>query len=158
MPVSGAASQVFDDIGLHLEQARSVDRAVVPLGMYLAWCANLQLLSDALGERAATLVMRVRYREITGSELAVAGCAGRLAADHLNAEGRAFTEHYYPRYLDEFRAVFGPDPYAVRDDWDHYDRIAPLLTRALMGFRGHPGATGETVTRASRPAWWKLWN
>jgi hypothetical protein len=161
--MTSACGEIFDDIGLHLEQARSFDRAVVPLGMYLAWCANHQLLSESLAERAADLVMRVRFREITGSELAVAGCAGVMAAEHLSGEGRAFTEHYYPGYLDEFRAEFGADPYAVRDDWDHYDRIAPKLTRALMRFRGHAGAVTDAVAAAdgaagsSRPRW-KFWN
>jgi hypothetical protein len=163
--VTGAREEIYDDIGLHLAEARSFDRAAVPLGMYLAWCANHQLLSTAFRERAAGLVMRVQFRDITGSELLVAGCGGVLAAEHLSSEGRAFTEHYYPGYLREFCMVFGPDPYAVRDDWDHYDRIAPKLTRALMSFRGHAGsATGaaahaavDGAAGASRPRW-KFWN
>ena len=142
---------IFDDVGRHLDEAGSIERAAVPMGMYVAWCANHSLLSAPFAERAATLVLRVRYREVTGSELAVAGCAGVLAGEHLSEEGRAFTEHYYPGYLAEFRAEFGSDPYGVEDDWGHYDRIARRLTRALMEFRGH----GRDGAGAERP-WWRF--
>ena len=142
---------VHDDVARHLAEAGTFERAAVPLGMYVGWLAQHHLLSDALSEAAGSLVTRVRYREITGSELALSGCGGVLESQHLNAEGQAFTEHYYPRYLDEFREEFGGDPYAVADDWDHYDRISPRLTRALMRFRGHGTA------QAPRRAWWKFW-
>jgi len=141
---------VHDDVGWHLAAAGSYERAAVPLGMYVAWLANHHLLSETVVERCATLVTRLRFREITGSELVISGCAGLLDGSHLNAEGQAFTVQYYPGYLDDFRDVFGSDPYAVRDDWEHYDRLAPRLTRALMRFRGQ----GE---RRSRRPWWRLW-
>lgn len=150
---------VLDDLSRHLPAAGSIDRAAVPLGMYLAWCANHQLLSGELQGQAAALVLRVRFREITGSELLVAGCGGSLAAEHLSVEGRAFSETYYHRYLDDFRETFGADPYGVEDDWEHYDRIAPLLTRRLMSFRSVSDdgkAAGAAEQRGGRK-WWKFW-
>jgi len=145
------AALVIDDVGRHLPAAGSFDRAAVPLGMFVAWLAQHQLLSEALCEAAGSLVTRVRFREITGSELLLSGCGGALEAEHLSAEGLAFTEHYYERYLDDFRNVFGADVYAVRDDWDHYDRLAPAITAALMGFRG------RGRRRAAEEKWWKFW-
>lgn len=144
---------IFDDVGNHLGEAGSYDRAAVPLGMYLAWCANHQLLSDAVSRHAADLIMRVRVREVTGSEFAVAGLGGRLDAASLNPEGLAFTQHYYPGYLADFRDEFGHDPYAVRDDWTNYDRIARRLTRALMGYRGVVPA-GGAGRHGRRRRWW----
>ncbi|MEQ8857124.1 MAG: hypothetical protein RIC56_00620 [Pseudomonadales bacterium] len=144
---------VFDDVGRHVAQAGGFDRAAVPLGMYLAWLANHQLLSAAFSERAATLITRLRFREITGSELLVAGCGGVLDAAHLSPEGEAFTTRYFPGFYAEFRREFGADPYAVEDDWDHYDRMARRLTGAFMAFRGRRAApAGQT----SRGQW--LWN
>ena len=52
-------------------------------------------------------MLRVRYREVTGSELLIAGGAGRLDDTHLNEEGQRFTAAFYPAYLDDFRATFG---------------------------------------------------
>jgi hypothetical protein len=145
------AVAVIDDVGRHLPEAGSFDRAAVPLGMFVAWLAQHQLLSEALSECAGSLITRVRFREITGSELLVSGCGGALEAAHLSAEGLAFTEHYYGRFLDDFRDVFGDDVYAVDDDWAHYDRLAPRITEALMGFRGH----GRQ--RDAGGKWWKFW-
>lgn len=147
---------IYDDIGRHLEAAGSFDRAAVPLGMYVAWCANLQLLSREFADAHAALVMRVRFREITGAELLVAGGAGVLEDRQLNEEGRRFTAAWLPGYLDDFRSVFGGSPYDVKDDWDHYDRIAPLLTRRLMDARqgaaaGKPAAVPGTTDQR----WWR---
>jgi hypothetical protein len=145
---------IYDDIGHHLGAAGTFDRAAVPLGMYFAWCANLQLLARAFVDAHETLVLRVRYREVTGAELLVAGGAGRLDDSHLNEEGQRFTAAYLPGYMDDFRAAFGGDPYAVPDDWAHYDRIAPVLTRKLMQQRA---AADDRDTRADEPRhrrWW----
>jgi hypothetical protein len=154
---------IYDDAGAHLADAGSFERAAVPLGMYVAWCAQHQLLSDTLVHDAADLLLRVRFREINGSELLVAGCAGRLGDEHLNATGQAFTGHYYPRYMDDFRAEFGDDVYAVRDDWVTYDRIAARLTAEFMAYcgrargrargRGRSGATAGWLKEVRK--WWK---
>lgn len=146
---------IHDDLGRHLAAAGAIDRAAVPLGMYLAWCTNLQLISDELAGEHGRLVLRVRYREITGAELLVGACAGELADRHLNDEGRRFTAFYLPRYLDDFRTTFGTDPYAVPDDWVHYDLIAPLLTRELMAFRKNHSAGGSKVIGRTDQRWWR---
>ena len=142
--------RVYDELDRHLPLAGSIDRAAVPMGMYMAWCANHQLLSDALQDQASNLVLRIRFREATGSELAVAGCGGVLRPEHFNGEGRSFTEARYADYLADFRMVFGDAPYDVKDDWDHYDQIAPVLTRRLMSFRN------DVPTDGGR-SWWKFW-
>ncbi|NIP16382.1 MAG: hypothetical protein GWM88_17205 [Pseudomonadales bacterium] len=140
---------IYDDLDRHLPAAGSIERAVVPMGMYLAWCVNLQLTGQALEEEAGALVLRVRYREKTGSELLLAACGGALDGRWLNEAGRRFTDEYYKGYLADFRSVFGAAVYDVEDDWDHYDRLAPVLTRRYMGGRGQrqPGSR----------RWWKFW-
>lgn len=148
---------IHDDVGRHLAAAGSFERAAVPMGLYLAWCANLQLLSPDLLDRADELVLRVRYRDVSGSELAVAGCGGVLADEHLSAEGQAFTARYYPRYYDALAAEFGAEPFAVRGDWASYDRIAPVLTRALMAFRGGAQAPAAGAAAAGGRRWWQVW-
>jgi len=140
---------IYDALDHHLAAAGSIERAAVPMGMYLAWCANLQLVSARLAQDAEQLLLRVRFREVTGSELLVAGCAGELHSRWLSEGGQRFTDEYYPRYLGDFAAVFGADIYAVKDDWDHYDRIAAVLTRHYMHGVNEPGGGGK---------WWKFWN
>lgn len=138
---------IHDEVDRHMPRAGSFDRAAVPLGIYLAWCANHALLSDELREREGDRLLRVAYRDVAGSELAVAGCGGVLDDEHLNAEGRAFTARYYDRYLAAFLAV--DDPYEVDAEWSRYDALAPALTRWLMASRGHRGS--------GRKRWWQVW-
>lgn len=113
------------------------------MGMFLAWCVNMNLVSERLLQRAEPLVLRVRYREITGSELLVAGCGGRLESRDFSPAGNAFCERYYAQYLDDYRQAFGADIYNVRDDWEQYDRLAPTLTAHLLG--------------RPRRRWWRFW-
>ena len=139
----------YDDLDNHLPAAGSIDRAAVPLGMYLAWCANLGLLSTAFQQAHERLVLRLRYREITGSELLVAGCGGSLTSDVLSEAGCAFTRTYLSGFLADCRAVFGEDVYGVQDDWSQYDRIAPVLTKKYMTGRADPVDSGKR--------WWQIW-
>lgn len=139
---------LYDHVDRHLVQAGSIGRAVVPMGMYMAWCANLQLVSQRLTDEAERLLLRVRYREATGSELLISACAGGLDGVWLNDEGRHFTDGYYECYLEDFASVFGDDVYAVKDDWVNYDRIAAVLTRRYMARRR---------SAAKRRHWWQFW-
>ena len=120
------------------------------MGMYLAWCVNLNLISAELTEIAEEGVLRVRYREITGSELLISGCGGVLDSRWFTTAGVEFCERHYVGYLDDYRLVFGDDIYAVRDDWSHYDQIAPLLTKRLYAGR-------RKTRRPWQKPWWKLW-
>lgn len=144
---------IVDDIDRHLPAAGSLEKASVPLGMFLAWCVNLGLTRDslghdALGKQAQDLIVRLKYREITGSELLVAGCAGQLHSRDLTSEGQQFVEGFYNEYMPLFTKVFGADVYAVKDDWTHYDKIAKPLTQRLLGSAA-AGKQGKS--------WWKFW-
>jgi hypothetical protein len=128
------------------------------MGMYLAWCANHQLLSNALDHHASNLILRIRFREASPSELAVAGCAGVLRPEHFNREGRSFTEACYADYLLDCRLAFSGSPYDAEDDWESYDRIAALLTRRLMSFRnGGSQDNSQDDSSAGGGPWWKFW-
>ena len=137
---------VYDDLDRHLAAAGSIERAAVPMGMFLAWCVNLNLISSDLLDAAEESILRLRYREITGSELLLRGCGGTLDSRWFSEAGVAFCDRYYARYLDDYREVFGDAIYDVKDDWAHYDRLAPLLTEHLFGRK-----------KARGKAWWQFW-
>ena len=127
---------LYDDIDRHVALAGGIDRAATPIGMYLAWCVNLSLVSEELLATADREVLRVKLREITGAELLIKGCHGRLSSEHLTPAGRDFTTRRYPEYLAEYARTFAVAPdeiYGVANTWDNYDRVAPRLTRWLLG-------------------------
>lgn len=145
---------LVDSLESHLAEAGSIERAAVPMAMYLAWCGNLHLLAPGFQETHAAALTRLRYRDMTPTEFFTACTNGNLDGNLLGDEGGAFTADYYPRYLADFRDTFGSDPYAVEDDWDHYDRIAAVLTDRFM--RWKQGGKRESA-RAGGRRWWQVW-
>ena len=131
---------VYDSIEAHLPHAADIARASAPMGMLLAWCAKLHLLSEATVTEHEQLILRLRFEEATGSELLIA-CGGVLSRDLFNAAGQRFLDGYYTGYMDVFRSVFGADCYTVSDNHANYQKLAPVLTRAYMG---KPGAARKT--------------
>jgi hypothetical protein len=143
----------IDDLDRHLPAAGSIDRAAVPLAMYLAWCANLQLLSAGFQRTHELALTRLHYRDLSPAEFLTATTSGSLDATDLSDEGRTFTEVFYPHYPAAFRAVFGDDVYDVPDDWPHYDRIAKTLTREFMTWK----QSGRPLHQGGGRKWWQVW-
>ena len=143
--------RLVDGIALHMEAAGGVDRAAVPLGMLLAWLTNLNLLTPAFAQQHAAAIVRLKYRELKGSELLVSACGGELYWADLTSQGEAFLRDFYPTYLDQFVATFKGDPYGVEDSWDNYDQISRVLTAALMG----PAKSAQK--KSSKKKWWSFW-
>lgn len=131
---NSAGADVIDDIDRHMGEAGSIERAAGPLGVYLAWCANLGLLSDKLNQGIEGEVVRLRMRDLRPVEFLIKATAGSLRREHLNEVGLQFTERYYAGYLDDYAAALnleGSSIYDVEDSWANYDRVAPELTRRL---------------------------
>jgi hypothetical protein len=152
---------LVDDLDHHLAEAGSIERAAVPMAMYLAWCANLQLLDADFQRMHEGPLLRLRYREISPAEFLTTTCGGRLSVSEFNSQGRHFTQAYYPDYLEDLRGIMNGEPYTAADDWETYDQIAAVLTRRLMR-----GAYSENRKSANRKSanrksenrkWWQLW-
>jgi hypothetical protein len=161
-PPSSDLPEVFDDLDWHMAEAGSLAKAAVPPGMYLAWCANLQLISGRFTQDNEDALLRLRYRELSPAEFFTATTSGALTVDLLSPSGADFSRAYYHRYMDDYRATFDDEPYAVKDDWAHYDQIAAELTRHYMGWKDggrakklYPRSNGERL--GSRSKWWRKW-
>lgn len=162
-PLSDGAinSTLIDSLDNHMVAAGSIDRAALLPGMYLGWCVRLGLVTPAFKAEHENAVLRLNYGEGSGVELLVS-CGGALSVAWLTAQGAAFSRHYYPRYQDDWEAVFGSDVYAVEDSWSNYDLIAPVLTRALYEFSGksNPGPPASAAgghRGKGRFSGWKFW-
>ena len=140
---------LVDDLDHHLAEAGSIERAAVPMAMYLAWCANLQLLDADFQRSHEAPLLRLRYREISPAEFLTTTCGGSLSTSVFNAQGRRFTQACYADYLGDFRGITNGEPYSAADDWGTYDAIAAVLTRRLM--------TGDEPGTSRGRKWWQLW-
>ncbi len=84
---------VYDDLDNHLGKAADLAQASVPMGMLLAWCARMQLLSPAFLQAHDQLVLQVQVEEARGSELLIA-CGGRLEKSFFTAQGQDFLDSF----------------------------------------------------------------
>ena len=142
-------TMIIDDIGTHMAVAGAIERAALVPGMYLAWCVNLQLLSNDFAREFERETLRLRYRDLSPGAFFVKVTGGRLSDDQLSERGRLFAEHYYATY----RADAVGWLYDSNDDWDTYDAIAPQLTKAYYAFADD----GHKVGRPGDKHWWKVW-
>ena len=126
-----------------MPSAGALQRAALPIALYVAWCARHDLLSDAVGAEAPERLLRLKYQDLSPCEFFVPVLHGELRTEHLSAAGRAFTERSYEAYLAHFHAL-ADEPYALPDDWDTYAKVAPWLSERL-------------VARPLKEAWWKFW-
>lgn len=102
-----------------------VDRAFTHIGLYLAWLIRHDLHNpDFIRSDWAAAI---KAGEMTGSDLSGA-VDGVLVSDMMDAEGRAFSDAYYPTYLEDYDATFAEYPdYGVPDDEASYRRIAAVI-------------------------------
>jgi len=146
--------EIYDDLDAHLGVAPDIAQASIPMGMLLAWCANMHLLSSELVQAQERLILRLRFEDALGSELLIA-CGGTLSRDLFNDDGQRFLDAYYPRYMQAFRSVFGEDCYGLTDNWANYRRLAPILTRAYLGEPQRPRSSVVNGVLDRLARWWK---
>jgi hypothetical protein len=113
-------TDVFDRAAWHEAAARDAggERPFAHGALYRRWLGERGLLRDD-----------------------AAGAIDELAAASMTDEGRAFSDAYYARYLDDFGAVFDdPGPYNVEADDDTFARIARVIDQryAEWVYAGRP--------------------
>lgn len=105
------------------------------MGMLLAWCVRMGIVSQALEQGHEQALLRLRMEEIKGSELLVAA-GGDLTSAMFTAQGCAFMENHYADYPRLFRETFAVDEdtmYEVKESWENYAKLAKQLTPLLLG-------------------------
>lgn len=138
-------SDCYDSMQAHLEQGLDIAQAAVPMGMLLAWAVNLQLITPALAAEHERLVLRIRYGEVSGSQLLVAA-GGDLQRHFFTQPAQHFLDRYYGEYLQEFARLF---PMPPADDQTNYAKVAQWLTAHYMQREAKPGMLSRLR------GWWR---
>ena len=115
------------------------------IGLFLAW----MVLNGHGAGLHDVAVASLRQRAVAPGAWFRANCDERLTEADLSDEGNRFAQSYYlhdedrfedgeASYLSDYLGRF-PDAdgaYAVPDDWDSYDRLAPILAHRFALWRG----------------------
>ena len=132
---------VLASVDDYLPDAGALDRALLPLGFVLAFCAQHGLLSQTFLQLRGEQVSSVRLQEGPVTALfAVHG--GTLYVSDFSPRGLQFLQNYLPRLPEDFADLFGADCYGIEDDWSNYQRLANVMIRHLLG-------------QPERPSFWK---
>lgn len=137
---------VYDDAAYHRGAPAFSSKRLDPhnggthIGMYLAWIIVNRLESFSLRQTAPSPAEEVRSKQVTGRAFLFAHCAGRLTSDALNSEAQALTQSYYEnQYLRDFDEVLvskANGTYTVVDNWANYEKLAAVMNKRLLDFRG----------------------
>jgi len=146
----------YDDVDWHVEPALEAgqpeENAFTHMGLYLGWLIRRNLV-DPRSFLADDLVA-VREGRMTGTDLADVA-DGTLASDLMSAQGRAFSDWYYERYLTDFADEFSDfGEYEVPDDATTRARMDPIIDgryREWAGMAGPGLATDAATEEADEP-------
>ena len=116
----------------YLQEAGALDKAMLPLGFFLAFCAQHRLLSQEFMQQRDEQLLAVRLQEGQVTTLFAAHGATLYASD-FTSQGLIFVRTYLPQLSADFARTFGPDCFEIEDEWSNYQQLADVMIRCLLG-------------------------
>lgn len=138
----------YDDASWHyggdFPQDLPIESGATHTGMFVAWA----LLTGLAGEMHVVDfpegLSKLRSRSLTPGKFFLDECDGKFTDEDLNEEGNAFALDYFNdfakgQYLKDYEATLGnglESLYHVKDSWENFDLLKPVLDRRLGDWRG----------------------
>jgi hypothetical protein len=133
----------YDRLDWHVDSAieagQPPENGFTHIGLYLAWLIRRDLHDPA--SFSPSHVAAVKAGAMTGTDLSDE-IDGKLVADLMSGEGRAFSDARYAAYTAAYEATFADDaPWSIADDDTGDARISPVLDElyATWVADGRPG-------------------
>ena len=131
---------VFDKAKFHdnsIEQlGLDEEQSFVHTGLFFAWLVNSGLMSDFFVEETGNEIEKLKSRKISPSTIYM-NWDGVLLGEMLNDKGFNFALSYFDfdkgTYMADYEKVFnvtGGQVFTIKDTWDNYDKIRPLIDEA----------------------------
>ena len=138
-PLSDNASMKYDDASWHsggkFPKDLPPEAGATHTGMFLAWA----LLNGLAGENFTDTpgeTGKLASRAVTPGRFFLEACDGKFTDEDLSDEGNAFARAYFDfekgAYLGDYEETLAqdvPELYYVKDSWENFDRLKPLLDR-----------------------------
>ncbi len=112
-----------------VEEGLDAFQTFVHTGMFLAWCIENELLSEARTNESKADIAEFLEQKCTGAQL-TQRWGGNFQDSMLSEEGNAFAASYYNldsgRYLEDYSELLAPESdtlLSVEDTWDNYAKI-----------------------------------
>ncbi len=118
------------------------DAGATHTGMYLAWLLLNGMAGEEFAEEMQEDLQALVRRETTPGQFLLQVSDGKFVDDLIDQEANAFTEEYYapddsPFGDDYFEILVGdlPSLYHVEDNWQNFDKLAPVFQQRLTHWR-----------------------
>lgn len=132
---------VFDKAKFHDNSIQQLgldeEQSFVHTGLFFAWLVNNELVSDFFVEEAGNEIKKLKARKISPSKIYM-NWDGVLLGEMLNDKGFNFALSYFDfekgNYIADYENVFnvtGDQVFTVKDTWDNYDKIRPVIDEAF---------------------------
>lgn len=132
---------VFDKAKFHDNSIQQLglgeEQSFVHTGLFFAWLVNNELMSDFFVEEAGNEIKKLKARKISPSKIYM-NWDGVLLGEMLNDKGFNFALSYFDfekgNYIADYENVFnvtGDQVFTVKDTWDNYDKIRPVIDEAF---------------------------
>jgi hypothetical protein len=131
---------VFDKAKFHdnsIEQlGLDEEQSFVHTGLFFAWLVDNGLMSDFFVNGTGNEIEKLRNRKISPSTIYM-NWDGVLLGEILNDKGFNFALSYFDfdkgTYIKDYERVFnvtGDQFFTVKNSWDNYDKIKPMIDAA----------------------------
>lgn len=132
---------VFDKAKFHDNSIQQLgldeEQSFVHTGLFFAWLVNNELMSNFFVEEAGNEIKKLKARKISPSKIYM-NWDGVLLGEMLNDKGFNFALSYFDfekgNYIADYENVFnvtGDQVFTVKDTWDNYDKIRPVIDEAF---------------------------
>lgn len=112
-------------------------------GMFLVWALLVGLGEEIHSVGSSDHIAKLRSRSLTPGRFFFDECDRKFTDEDLNDEGNAFTRSYFHLetgdYIADYEDTLGaglPELYYVKDSWENFDRLTPVLDTRLAEWRG----------------------
>lgn len=136
----------YDDASWHyggkFPKDLPIEAGATHTGMFVAWALLSGLAGEIHIDGFPGDIPRLKSRSITPGKYFLESCDGKFTDEDLNDEGNAFAREYFNlesgEYLADYEATVGvglPELYYVKDTWENFDLLKPVLDERLRQWR-----------------------
>jgi len=128
----------YDDASWHygvdFPKDLPIEAGATHTGMFVAWALLSGFAGDIYTSGFPNEIPRLLSRLVTPGLFFLESCDGKFTDDDLNEEGNEFAQAYFDfqkgKYIADYESTLGvglADLYHVRDTWENFDRLKPVL-------------------------------
>ncbi|MGA3035601.1 MAG: hypothetical protein ABSD70_20135 [Terracidiphilus sp.] len=128
----------YDDASWHyggdFPKDLPIEAGATHTGMFVARALLSGFAGDIYTSGFPNEIPRLLSRLVTPGLFFLESCDGKFTDDDLNEEGNEFAQAYFDfqkgKYIADYESTLGvglADLYHVRDTWENFDRLKPVL-------------------------------